>query len=172
MSGSFPPPIRTWRKWWARGTFRQDLFYRINVINLHLPSLRERKEDIPDLVNFFIKKHTPEGSKPRKVQKGLIAYLEGYSWPGNIRQLENALERAIVLEEGEELTPEAFAIESTQSPIEINVGSTLKEASDSFRKSFIFNTLQSTKGNRTQAAKILEVQRSYLSRLIKELGIS
>lgn len=154
------------------GTFRQDLFYRVNVINLHLPSLKDRKEDIPDLVNFFIKKHTPEGDKPQKVQKGLIPFLEGYSWPGNIRQLENALERAIVLEEGEELAPEAFAIESTKSPIEINVGSTLKEASDSFRKSFIHNTLQSTKGNRTQAAKILEVQRSYLSRLIKELGIS
>jgi transcriptional regulator with PAS, ATPase and Fis domain len=154
------------------GTFRQDLFYRVNVINLHLPSLRDRKEDIPDLVNFFIRKHTPEGETPRKIQKGLISFLEGYSWPGNIRQLENALERAIVLGEGEELAPEAFAIVSTQAPIEINVGSTLKEASDSFRKSFIFNTLQSTKGNRTQAAKILEVQRSYLSRLIKELGIS
>jgi Nif-specific regulatory protein len=156
----------------SEGKFRQDLFYRINVINLHLPSLRDRKEDISDLVNFFLRKHTPEGEKPKKIQKGLISYLEGYSWPGNIRQLENALERAIVLEDGEELTPDAFAIQSTQSPIEINVGSTLKDASDAFRKSFIFNTLQSTKGNRTQAAKILEVQRSYLSRLIKELGIS
>ncbi len=156
----------------AEGRFRQDLFYRINVINIHLPALRDRREDIPDLVNFFLRKHTPEGEKPKKFQKGLISYLEGYNWPGNIRQLENALERAIVLEDGEELTPEAFAFESTQQPIEINVGSTLKDASDSFRKSFIANTLQSTKGNRTQAAKILEVQRSYLSRLIKELGIS
>ncbi len=152
--------------------FRQDLFYRINVINLHLPSLRERKEDIPDLVNFFIRKHTPDGEKPLKVQKGLYTFLEGYSWPGNIRQLENALERAIVLEEGEELTSDAFAIDSNQSPIEINVGATLKEASDAFRQSFISNTLKSTNGNRTQAAKILDVQRSYLSRLIKELGIS
>ena len=156
----------------AEGNFRQDLFYRINVINLHLPSLRDRKEDIPDLVNFFVRKHTPEGQNPKKVSKGLFSFLEGYNWPGNIRQLENALERAIVLEEEEELTPDAFAIESSQQPIEINVGSTLKEASDSFRKSFISNTLNSTKGNRTQAAKILDVQRSYLSRLIKELEIS
>jgi len=154
------------------GTFRQDLYYRVNVINLHLPSLRDRKEDIPDLVNFFIRKHTPEGGKPKKIQKGLISFLEGYHWPGNIRQLENALERAIVLEDGDELTPDAFSIESTQPPIEINVGSTLKEASDAFRQTFISNTLNSTKGNRTQAAKILDVQRSYLSRLIKELGIS
>ncbi|NIQ00835.1 MAG: hypothetical protein GWM98_10870 [Nitrospinaceae bacterium] len=106
------------------------------------------------------------------MQKGLYTFLEGYSWPGNIRQLENALERAIVLEEGEELTSDAFAIDSNQSPIEINVGATLKEASDAFRQSFISNTLKSTNGNRTQAAKILDVQRSYLSRLIKELGIS
>lgn len=156
----------------SEGTFREDLFYRVNVINISLPSLRERKEDIPDLVSFFIRKHTPEGKKPKKVPKGLISYLEGYGWPGNIRQLENAIERAIILEDGDELTPDSFAIESTQSPIEIDVGSTLKEASDSFRKSFIFNTLQTTKGNRTQAAKILGVQRSYLSRLIKELEIS
>lgn len=156
----------------SEGKFRQDLYYRINVINLHLPSLRDRKADIPDLVNFFIRKHTPEGEKPKKIQKGLTAFLEGYHWPGNIRQLENALERAIVLEDADELTPDAFAIESSQPPIEINVGSTLKEASDAFRQTFISNTLNSTKGNRTQAAKILNVQRSYLSRLIKELGIS
>lgn len=154
------------------GRFRQDLFYRVNVINIHLPALRDRKADIPDLVNFFLRKHTPEGEKPKKLQKGVISFLEGYSWPGNIRQLENAIERAIVLEDDEELTPDAFAIESTQQPIEINVGSTLKNASDAFRQSFIANTLKSTKGNRTQAAKILDVQRSYLSRLIKELGIS
>ena len=71
------------------GTFRQDLFYRLNVINIQLPALRERKEDIQDLMHFFIRKHTPEGETAKKLQKGLIPYLEGYHWPGNIRQLEN-----------------------------------------------------------------------------------
>ncbi len=155
----------------SEGTFRQDLYYRINVVNISLPPLRERKEDIPDLINFFIRKHTPEGQTPKVLQKGLIPFLEGYNWPGNIRQLENAVERAIVLEDNEEITPDSFAFESTQAPFEITVGSTLKEATDVFRRSFITNTLKSTKGNRTQAAKILEVQRSYLSRLIKELQI-
>ncbi len=151
--------------------FRQDLFYRINVINIHLPPLRERPEDISDLVHYFIRKHTPPGQPLKKLQKGLLNHLKGYSWPGNIRQLENAVERAIVLEDASELTIDSFPFESSQSPIEINVGATLKDASDAFRRSFIKNTLKSTGGNRTRAAKILDVQRSYLSRLIKELEI-
>ncbi len=153
------------------GKFRQDLFYRINVINIELPPLRDRQEDIPDLVNYFIRKHTADGQTPKKIQKGLVTFLEGYHWPGNIRQLENAVERATVLEDGDELTPDSFDFESTKSPVDVTVGATLKEASDAFRQSFIGNTLKSTKGNHTKAAKILDVQRSYLSRLVKELGI-
>ncbi len=153
------------------GTFRQDLFYRINVINLHLPPLRERPEDIPDLVHYFIQKHTPPGQPKPKLAKGLLQHMKGYSWPGNIRHLENAVERAIVLQDSGELTVDSFPFESSESPIEINVGASLKEASDAFRRSFITNTLKSTGGNRTKAAKILDVQRSYLSRLIKELEI-
>ncbi len=161
------------------GTFRQDLFFRINVIGIELPPLRNRWEDIPDLVTYFIKKHTPQrrrgdddgGQKFKKISKGLLTHLMGYSWPGNIRELENTLERAIVLTDGDELTPEAFPFNSQEAPIEVNVGSTLKDANDAFRHTFITNTLKSTNGNRTKAAKILRVQRSYLSRLIKELGI-
>ena len=155
------------------GKFRQDLYYRINVINIELPSLRDRVDDIPDLVNYFIKKHNMQGNQPfKKLQKGLLSHLKGYSWPGNIRQLENSVERAIVLAEGDELTVDSFPFESSDSAIEVNVGATLKEANDAFRHSFITNTLKSTGGNRTKAAKILDVQRSYLSRLIKELGIN
>ncbi|MZH13689.1 MAG: sigma-54-dependent Fis family transcriptional regulator [Nitrospinae bacterium] len=153
------------------GKFRQDLFYRINVIKITLPPLREKMEDLPDLVSFFIKKHTPANQPVKKISKNLISHLMGYSWPGNIRELENSIERAIVLSDEDELNPEAFPFETSQLPIELNVGSTLKEAGDSFRKTFITNTLKSTGGNRTKAAKILDVQRSYLSRLIKELEI-
>ncbi len=154
------------------GTFRQDLYYRINVINIELPSLRDRPEDIPDLVNYFVKKHNMNMSKPlKKLDKELMSHLKGYSWPGNIRQLENSIERAIVLAESDELTIDLFPFESSDSAIEVNVGASLKEANDAFRQSFITNTLKSTGGNRTKAAKILDVQRSYLSRLIKELGI-
>jgi transcriptional regulator with PAS, ATPase and Fis domain len=162
------------------GTFRQDLYYRIHVIGITLPALRERREDIPDLVTYFLKKHTPrrrqadadDSPSVKKVSKSLKAHLMGYSWPGNIRELENSIERAIVLTDGDELTPEAFPFESQDAPIEVTVGASLKEANDAFRHTFITNTLKSTGGNRTKAAKILDVQRSYLSRLIKELQIT
>ena len=154
------------------GKFRQDLYYRINVIKITLPPLREKLGDISDLLTYFLKKHSPEGQPVKKPGKGLVAHLRSYSWPGNIRELENSVERAIVLTDEVELTPEAFPFEISQAPIELNVGSTLKEASDSFRTTFISNTLKSTGGNRTKAAKVLDVQRSYLSRLLKELGIN
>ncbi|MCS5621904.1 MAG: sigma-54-dependent Fis family transcriptional regulator [Nitrospinaceae bacterium] len=153
------------------GNFRQDLFYRINVIKITLPPLREKLEDIPDLLTFFIKKHSPENQPIKKPGKGLISHLMSYAWPGNIRELENSVERSIVLTDDDELLPEAFPFETSQAPIELNVGSTLKQASDLFRRTFISNTLKSTSGNRTKAAQILDVQRSYLSRLIKELEI-
>ncbi len=153
------------------GNFRQDLYYRINVIKITLPPLRDKLGDIPDLLTYFIKKHSPEGQPVKKPGKGLISHLMSYSWPGNIRELENSVERAIVLTDEEELLPEAFPFEIPQAPVEFNVGSTLKEASDSFRKTFISNTLKSTGGNRTKAAQVLDVQRSYLSRLLKELDI-
>lgn len=153
------------------GNFRQDLFYRINVIKITLPPLREKLGDIPDLLLYFLKKHSPQGQPIKKPGKGLVSHLMSYSWPGNIRELENAVERAIVLSDEEELLPDAFPFETSQAPIELNVGATLKEASDSFRRTFISNTLKSTGGNRTKAAQILDVQRSYLSRLIKELDI-
>ena len=153
------------------GKFRQDLFYRVNVIKITLPPLREKLEDIPDLLTFFIKKHSPENQPIKKPGKGLISHLMSYAWPGNIRELENSVERSIVLTDDDELLPEAFPFETSQAPIELNVGSTLKQASDLFRRTFISNTLKSTSGNRTKAARILDVQRSYLSRLIKELEI-
>ena len=154
------------------GNFRQDLYYRINVIKITLPPLREKLGDISDLLTYFLKKHSPEGQPVKKPGRGLVAHLSSYSWPGNIRELENSVERAIVLTDEEELTPEAFPFEISQAPIELNVGSTLKEASYSFRTTFISNTLKSTGGNRTKAAQVLGVQRSYLSRLLKELGIN
>ncbi len=155
----------------SEGTFRQDLYYRVNVIQLKLPPLRERAKDVPDLVSFFLKKHSQD-QRPKKLDKGVLPHLMGYSWPGNIRQLENSIERAVVLATEDELGRDLFPFEDHQPPIDVDVGQTLKEANDAFRRVFIKNTLKSTSGNRTRAAKILDVQRSYLSRLLKELGIT
>jgi Nif-specific regulatory protein len=142
------------------------------VVDINLPPLHERKEDIPDLVSYFLKKHTMGGTAPKTIDRTVMTHLMGYLWPGNIRELENAIERAIVLTDDVQLTLESFPFDSTQAPIDVEVGATLKEANDAFRRTFIANTLKSTGGNRTKAAKILSVQRSYLSRLIKELEIS
>jgi Nif-specific regulatory protein len=153
------------------GTFRKDLYYRVNVINIKLPPLRERREDIPDLVAYFLKKHSPENKPAMKLKPGVMELLMSYHWPGNIRELENTLERASVLGDGDELAREYFQFEPYQPPIDVEVGKSLKDANDAFRRTYIANTLKSTAGNRTRAAKILQVQRSYLSRLIKELNI-
>ena len=118
-----------------------------------------------------MKKHTHENQQTPKLKKGVLDHLLGHSWPGNIRELENVIERAIVLSEGSELLLDSFEFEPYQPSIEISAGRSLKEANDVFRRTYIINALNATSGNRTKAAKILQVQRSCLSRLIKELDI-
>src|SRR5205823_4575861 len=88
----------------AENTFREDLYYRLNVIPIHVPPLRERSEDVPLLVNHFLKKYAPAAGKSIvRVQQQSLDALCGYDWPGNVRQLENTIERAVALESGEEL---------------------------------------------------------------------
>ncbi|MEN9307264.1 MAG: hypothetical protein RL173_1196 [Fibrobacterota bacterium] len=89
-----------------RGRFREDLFHRLNVVVLTMPPLRERRTDIPSLVEFFLTKHTPPGAMPKYIGTKTLKILQTYPWPGNIRELENAIERAVNLAEGEELVPE------------------------------------------------------------------
>ena len=156
------------------GRFREDLFYRLNVVTIQLPPLRERPEDIPILTEHFLKKHA------KAVQKNItiiapeaMAILKGYSWPGNIRELENAIERAVVLASGNDLKPE-FLPPLTERPSEdaIAIGTPLEEAQMKFKKQFIAKTLRFTNNSQTQAAELLKIQRTYLNRLIKELEIT
>ena len=157
------------------GEFREDLYYRLNVISLELPPLRGRTEDIPTLAEHFLTKYILEikrkksGFSPQAMQM-----LMNYSWPGNIRELENAIEHAVVLGQTKEIQPIDFPI-SLHKPRNEAVTdykeSSLDEAQRSFKKKFIEHILGKTDGNRSQAAKILEIQRTYLSRLIKELNI-
>ncbi|UCE04822.1 MAG: sigma-54-dependent Fis family transcriptional regulator [bacterium] len=156
------------------GRFREDLFYRLNVVILHLPSLRERSGDISFFAEHFLKKHS------RAMQKNIVritseamGILRSYFWPGNIRELENAIERAVVLASGKELTPDLFSLLLTdgRSVEEIEIGIPLEDALLRFKKQFISKTLCFTDNNQTQAAELLKIQRTYLNRLIKDLNI-
>jgi len=156
------------------GHFREDLFYRLNVVKILLPPLRERKEDIPVLAEHFLKKHNQAMQKRMKTfAPGTLERIMSYSWPGNIRELENVIERAVVLATGDTLNSDLLPpLVDDASPGEINVGVPLEKAQMDFKKQYIIKTLQFTDNNQTKAAEILKIQRTYLNRLIKELGIS
>ena len=152
------------------GNFREDLFYRLNVMPLTLPPLRSRSQDIPVFADVFLKKHCQTMQKKEKrFSAKTMKLLQNYSWPGNIRELDNTIQRAVVLATETELTPDLFPLSAaTDSVEEIGVGLSLEEALLKFKQQFIEKTLHYTKNNQTQAAELLKIQRTYLNRLIKE----
>ncbi len=150
------------------GTFREDLFYRLNVVQIRMPSLRERREDIPVLVRHFLNRlKTERGLPVPDISKAAMDRMLAYHWPGNVRELENAVERAVVMGNHREILPEDLPI-AGPGPLSpaMEVGRTLREAVDTFKKEFIAMNLKHTGGNRTRAAKNMDIQRTYLSRLI------
>jgi len=155
------------------GRFREDLYYRLNVVHIRMPALRERKEDIPLLVEHFIETFRLERGLPDlTVTKQAMEKLTGYDWPGNVRELKNALERAVVMGDGIAVTPDDLLISPTKSQFPgLQVGLTLEEALNVFKKEFIALNLEYTSGNRSKAAKIMDIQRTYLSRLIAKYGM-
>lgn len=162
------------KKMTSEGKFREDLYYRLNVVEINIPPLRERKEDIDKLIYYFIKRHQMDLNVPVdfSIPKDTIEYIKNYHWPGNIRQLGNAIERALVMGNGKELKIEDLPKDMQDTETEtIETGKSLKDAQDIFKKSYVIKTLAQVEGNRTRAAEILEIQRTYLSRLIKELEI-
>ena len=156
-----------------QGKFREDLYYRLNVVQIHMPSLRERKEDIPLLANYFLKIFQKEKGLPDlKISKSAMEKMIKYDWPGNIRELRNAIERAVVMGNGKEIQPEDLPIFSVRKGNQgISVGMTLKDAVNAFKKDFIIQNLRHTGGNRTEAARIMGIQRTYLSRMISKYNL-
>jgi Nif-specific regulatory protein len=155
------------------GTFREDLYYRLNVVKIQMPPLRDRKEDIPLLAGYFLNIFKQESGHPAlRVSEAAMAKMTDYNWPGNVRELKNAMERAVVMGNGHEIRPEDLPILSSK-PLEsgMKVGMTLKDAIDQFKMRFIEMNLEHTNGNRSEAAKIMEIQRTYLSRLIAQYGL-
>ena len=155
------------------GRFREDLYYRLNVVQIHMPSLRQRKEDIPLLAEHFLNLFRQEKGLPDlKISCSALEKMMRYDWPGNIRELRNAMERAVVMGNGKEILPEDLPIFSPRKAQSgITVGMTLKEAVDAFKKDFIIQNLRHTGGNRTEAARIMGIQRTYLSRMISKYDL-
>jgi len=157
----------------AEGKFREDLYYRLNVVQIHMPTLRERKTDIPLLAEHFLRTFREERGTPHlTISPSAMDRILEYSWPGNVRELRNAVERAVVMGDGQEILPEDLPIQAIRKGYPgVEVGLSLKEAEDRFKKEFIVATLKHTGGNRSKAAKIMGIQRTYLSRLISRYDL-
>ena len=158
-----------------QGKFRSDLYYRLNVLPIYIPPLRNRREDIPELAQFFLKKFVKEVKKPfLGFSPDAERLIKAYSWPGNIRELENAVERACVLGKPPYIEQKdlLLRLDNPSFAAEVNYKDVdLKSAINDFKKSFIAGVLNEQKWNQTIAAEKLGIQRTYLSRLIKELEI-
>ena len=157
----------------AAGEFRQDLYYRINVVTVTMPPLRERAGDIVILASHFLEQNAKKYNKTIKgFDPKVIAHLESHSWPGNIRELENAVERAVVLCRSDEPGVHDFPFLESVQPSDNTILSPrpLQEAVDDYKKSIVSHVLEQTGGNQTKAAKILKVNRSYLNQLLKKFS--
>ena len=160
------------------GHFREDLFYRLNVLPIHIPPLRERKEDIPLLIQHFIGKYNQTMNKNvADVDHNALDTLMNYKWYGNVRELENTIERAIVLSEKNNIGLENLPIEiqNFKEEVQLEVLSeeeySIKKASKSLEVNLIKKALRRTKGNHTHAARLLEISHRALLYKIKEYGI-
>ncbi len=166
-----------------KGTFREDLYYRLNVIPIHLPPLRERKGDIPLLVNHFLKKFS-KGTDVKSIDENALMMLEAYDWPGNVRELENIVERLVILANGPTITladiPETILRKSGHVPIPKSSeppailpedGLSLSEAVEQFEKTLILQALERTNGVKNRAAKLLKMNRTTLIEKMKKMKL-
>lgn len=161
------------------GQFREDLFYRISVIPIILPPLRERREDISDLVDHFVKKFCDQAGRELTISARAMQFLENYMWGGNVRELEHTIERAVALERGAEIQPERFPENITSyNPDRINAefelpdtGINLAVHLDNLEKTYVVEALRKTAGNQTKAADLLQMQVRSLRHLLDKHSI-
>jgi DNA-binding NtrC family response regulator len=159
------------------GRFREDLFYRLNVINIELPPLRQRREDIPLLVQFFLKKYAEENDRPvRRITPEALRPLMSYSWPGNVRELENVIERAVVLSSGPDITIDLLPdnLLGRGSALTLHdppTDASLFEIVEDVEKRIISDMLEKCNWNQTEAAERFKVPLSTLNQKIRRLNI-
>jgi len=157
-----------------QGTFREDLYYRLNVLPLNIPSLRERKEDIPSLAEHFVKKLGKDlGSPVASISEAAIARLMEYHWPGNVRELENVIERSMVLANGAVLEAGDIKLDTAPKARFATAESFLPEGTtlDEYEKSIIREALNRANGNKSQAARMLGLTRNALRYRLTQMGI-
>src|ERR687884_1009678 len=161
------------------GAFREDLFYRVSVIPIELPPLREKREDIPELVAHFVEKFCAQAGRKLTVSPKVLALLERYSWPGNVRELEHTIERAVALERTGEIQPERLPEQITEyNPAQIAAAGALPDEGlnltahlDQLEKTYLLEALQRTGGNQTRAADLLQLSVRSLRHLLDKHGI-
>ncbi len=161
------------------GTFREDLFYRISVIPIELPPLREKREDIPDLVGHFVQKFCAQTGRPLSVSDKAMELLESYSWPGNVRELEHTIERAVALERTDAIQPERLPDQITRyssarvaDALDLpDLGLDLVAHLDQLEKTYLLEALRRTGGNQTRAAEVLRLSVRSLRHLLDKHGI-
>ena len=154
----------------AAGTFREDLFYRLNVVSIRVPTLRERADDIPLLVAHFVEKHA--GGRKVKITRAAMDRLAAFAWPGNVRQLENEIRRAFVLaDERIDVSELSEEIARGGASATRNSGLGLKAKVDALEVQLVREALERTRGNQTRAAEVLGISRFGLQKMIRRLGI-
>ncbi len=185
-TGSIPVDVRIiaatnqdLKKVIGEGTFREDLYYRLNVVPIHLPPLRERKDDIPLLAYHFLRRYSRELKKHiKEITPESLELMVSYDWPGNIRELENAIERAIVLGMGEHLSADTLPLPLADGPVSKKTADNLsyqeakKEVLRLFEKKFFSRILSQARGNVSQAARLARLDRKNLYQKMKELNLN
>lgn len=157
----------------AKGLFREDLYHRLNVVTIYLPPLRQRKEDIALLANYFLKRYNRvNGEKVKTISAEVLDLLMDYEWPGNVRELENVIERAVVLSNNDVILPEDILLRPWKSALDSEVISSPRSISlVEGEKALIQKALKTTHWNQTKAAKLLGIHRNTLRRKVKYLKI-
>jgi DNA-binding NtrC family response regulator len=157
-----------------QGTFREDLYYRLNVVPLNIPPLRERKQDIPFLANHFLRKLAPDAAgQVESISDGAMEKLAGYHWPGNVRELENVIERALILSRGTQLEAEDIKLETAPHPRPHNDQHFLPEGLtlDQYEQEIIREALRRADGNKSHAARLLGLTRNALRYRLTQMGL-
>jgi DNA-binding NtrC family response regulator len=156
------------------GTFREDLYYRLNVVPINIPPLRERKEDIPFLAEHFVRKLSAEtGSTAKAISEAAIRKLMEYHWPGNVRELENVIERSLVLCSRTTLEPEDIKLEASPRAVKPATGNFLPEGYtlEEYEQALIREALRRANGNKSQAARLLGLTRNALRYRLSQMGL-